>query len=484
MFTMVTSAMAQDIPSSSPSGTLQSTLLAVEVTAPADRYEKPASRTATRTNTPSLLTAQSIQIVPRTLIDDQAALTLDDAVRNVSGVQYDFGFNGAMQPLLILRGFPNTSMTASGSMSGSSSYYLDGSKVMGVPIDMANVQSVEVVKGPGSVLYGRSEPGGLVNVVTKQISSVSERSFEQTVGQRGMARTAIAASGMLSRNEAMRGRIAAAYYTANSIRDGVVDRLGSFTGSLAWVPNLDTNITAIVDHSRNRYRTDMGIPAFGDRPARLPWSRQYNDSPYLSSANTTSVKVDVTRQLDESWQVRSRLLHLDSHTSEMDIYPYRGDFGMGTRPSETCPGSGTPMCRYYFGVRPDGRYRISHANIDLTGKSQTGAISHTVLIGIDTYRTGKTGATYMEQIESVDVFHPSPGDTRGLDIRSASTDGEDYSHWRSGYVQDQIALGQRVFVTAALRRDRTNAVFGGASTRPNRIIHDTSPRCGMAVRTR
>ncbi|WP_160318665.1 TonB-dependent receptor plug domain-containing protein [Xanthomonas arboricola] len=43
------------------------------------------------------MTAQSIQIVPRALIDDQAALTLTDAVRNVSGVQYDFGFNGAME---------------------------------------------------------------------------------------------------------------------------------------------------------------------------------------------------------------------------------------------------------------------------------------------------------------------------------------------------------------------------------------------------
>lgn len=97
MFTIVTTAMGQDMPSSSPSGTLPSTLSAVEVTALADRYAKPASRTATRTNTPSLLTAQSIQIVPRALIDDQAALALTDAVRNVSGVQYDFGFNGAME---------------------------------------------------------------------------------------------------------------------------------------------------------------------------------------------------------------------------------------------------------------------------------------------------------------------------------------------------------------------------------------------------
>jgi iron complex outermembrane receptor protein len=50
------------------------------------------------------------------VIEDQNALTLTEAVRNVAGVQYDFGFNGSMQPLLILRGFPSTSMTAMGPM--------------------------------------------------------------------------------------------------------------------------------------------------------------------------------------------------------------------------------------------------------------------------------------------------------------------------------------------------------------------------------
>ena len=188
LIAMATSAIAQE-------STATSTLPTVTVTGTPDDYRPPNTSTATRTDTPSLQTSQSVQVVPRAVIEDQNALTLTDAVRNVSGVQYDFGFNGSMQPLLILRGFPNTSMTAMGSMSGSSSYYLDGSKVMGVPINMANVQSVEVVKGPASVLYGRSEPGGLVNVVTKPISSVSELSFEQTIGQRGLSRTAIEASG-------------------------------------------------------------------------------------------------------------------------------------------------------------------------------------------------------------------------------------------------------------------------------------------------
>lgn len=304
----------------------------VVVTGVPESYQAPTSATATRTDTPSLQTAQSIQVVPRAVIDDQNALTLTDAVRNVSGVQYDFGFNGSLQPLLILRGFPTTSMTAMSSMSGSSGYYLDGTKVMGVPINMANVQAIEVIKGPTSVLYGRAEPGGLVNVVTKPIAAVPEWGFEQTIGQRGLSRTLIEAAGALNTDATLRGRVAVSHYTTDSIRDFVEDRLSSFTGGLAWVPNARTSITATLDHSDNRYRTDYGIPAVGDRPADLPWSRQYNDSPYLSSAKTTSFKLDASHQFNDTWQLKGRLLRLNSDTAEMDIATYRGDYGMGMLP--------------------------------------------------------------------------------------------------------------------------------------------------------
>ena len=457
---------------------LVKTLPTTTVTGEREDYQPSSTSTATRTDTPSLQTPQSVQIVPRAVIEDQNALTLSEAVRNVAGVQYDFGFNGSMQPLLILRGFSNTSMTAMGPMSGISSYYLDGSKVMGVPINMANVQSVEVVKGPASVLYGRSEPGGLVNVVTKPISSVSELSFEQTIGQRGLSRTAVEASGALNDDRTLRGRVAASYYTADSIRDFVTDRLGAFTGSLAWVPDARTNITATLDYSDNRYRTDMGIPAVGNRPADLPWSRQYNDSPYLSSAKTTSLKLDASHQLNDIWQIKAKLLSLRSDTSEMDIYTYRGDYGLGMAPGQTCPGTGNPLCRYYFGVVPDGRYKVDQFNLDLTGKLQAGGLGHTVLVGLDTYRTSKTGTTYMQQLSSVDIYNPVVGNTPGLDsTMSMPQDYDNYSRWTSLYVQDQIAFGNGVFLSAALRHDRTSAVFGVPGTEPNAQSF-TTPRLG------
>ncbi|RYF40535.1 MAG: TonB-dependent siderophore receptor, partial [Comamonadaceae bacterium] len=231
-------------------------LPAITITADQDSYRAPESSTATRTETPNLEVSQSVQVVPQAVIQDQNNMSLSDAVRNVSGVQADFGFSGSLQPLLILRGFPSVSMTATGSIS--STYYLDGTKVQGVPIDLTNVQQVEVIKGPNSVLYGRAEPGGLVNVVTKQPSSVPSFGFEQTFGSYGLSRTSVEATGALNADGTLLGRAAASYYSADSIRDYVENRLGAFTGSLSWVPSTAARINATIGYSDNRYRTDYG----------------------------------------------------------------------------------------------------------------------------------------------------------------------------------------------------------------------------------
>ncbi len=460
-------------------GWAQTTLPTVTVTGERDDYQAPPSTTATRTSTPVLQTPQSIQTVPRAVIQDQSALTLSEALRNVAGVQFDFGFNGALQPLTILRGFPSISMTAAGSMSGSSNYYLDGSRAVGVPINMANVQSVEVIKGPASVLYGRAEPGGLVNVVTRPIASVPGASFEQTLGQYGLSRTAVEASGTLNEARTLRGRAAASYYTAGSIRDFVKDRLGDFSGTLAWAPDARTSVTANLDYSDQRYRTDYGVPANGTRPADLPWSRQFNDAPELSSARTTSLKLEASHRLSDTWQLKGRAMSLRSDTSEMDVSPYRMDYSFGRgAPEVRCPGTGNPLCRYYFYVRPEGRNRIDQFNVDLTGTFATGSVRHTLLLGADAYNSRKTGTTYFQQLSAVDIQQPAPGHTPGLDLTKAMPQNyADHNRWTSLYLQDQAALGNGVFVVGALRHDRTSAVFAAPGTEPNKQSF-TTPRLG------
>jgi iron complex outermembrane receptor protein len=429
---------------------------------------------ATRVPIPVLLTPQSIEVVPEAVIRDQKALTLTEAVRNVSGVATDFGFNGGTQPLLILRGFQMTSMSAQGSMSGSSGYYVDGTRVQGVPVNMANVQSVEVVKGPATVLFGRAEPGGLVNVVSREAQATPAFGFEQTAGSFGTSRSLLEATGALNSCQTLLGRAAVSYLDEGSNRDYVVDRLAAFDGNLVWLPREGTRLAFTVDRSDQKYRNDYGIPALGDRPADLPASRQFNDSPELSRIQSDSLRLDLEQRLAAGWSVKARALSLSSDTREVDVTPYRLDLTTGS----DCLATNNELCRYYFYARPDGRYRLWQFNADLLGDVRTGALRHQVLVGVDRYSTRKEGTTYLQQLPSVDIDHPDLGHTPALDPASSlSLDVLDRNSWTSFYVQDQVTLGA-VHVVGALRHDRTSAIFAPPGTPPNRQSF-TTPRLGV-----
>ena len=442
-----------------------------------DTYDADPGPTATKTDTPILLTPQAVQVVPRAVLNDQKALTLTDAVRNVAGVGTDFGFNGLAQPLLILRGFQSTSMTASGSMSGMSSYYINGVKVQGIPLNMANVDSVEVVKGPASVLYGRSEPGGLVNVVPRALTAVPYLGLEQTIGLYGLSRSLVEGGGALNADRTVLGRASVSYGRNSTKRDFVENRLASFSGTLAWVPDRDTRVALTLDHNAQTYRNDFGIPADGDRPADLPPTRQFNDSPELSKIDSNSLLLDAKTRMSPNWTLKGRLVSLRSDTREVDVWPYRENYFLN---GETCDNSAglNRLCRYYFYVRPDGRLKLDQATVDLAGEVQLGGLQHKLLAEVDHYRTRKTGDVFFTQINSVDVFNPSLGRAPALDT-SAPIPVDDYNRWTSLTLQDQIAFGGGWHGVYALRHDRTEALYSlTPGIEPNKQSF-TTPRIGV-----
>ena len=448
----------------------------VEVTGTAPTYEPPATSVGTKSDTPTLLTPQAIQVVPRAVLNDQKALTLTDAVRNVAGVGADFGFNGSAQPLLILRGFQTQSMTASGTMSGASVYYINGVKVQGVPLNMANVDSVEVVKGPASVLYGRAEPGGLVNVVPRALSAQPQLGLEQTIGQHGLSRTLVEGGGALNADKTLLGRASLSYDQGGSNRDFVVNQLGAFSGTLAWVPGLDTRVALTVDHNAQKYRNDFGIPADGNRPAKLPRTRQYNDAPELSTITSNSVVLDAQTRLTPNWTVKGRVVSMRARTHEVDVWPYRENYGLA---AETCDNTAglNRLCRYYFYMRPDGHVKLDQATLDLMGELQLGGLQHKLLAEIDHHSSKKTGDLYFTQINSVDVFKPVLGSAPPLDT-SFPLPLDDHNRWTSLTLQDQIAFGGGWHGVIALRHDRTDAIYSMTpGTEPNRQSF-TTPRVG------
>ena len=135
-------------------------------------YKANKSTSGTKTDTPILETPMAVQSVPQEVLEDRQTLSVQEAVKNVSGIQAASQFYDFFQ----IRGFFTTG-----------GRFRDGLQLPNVygGVNMAFVDHVEVAKGPTSMLYGRIEPGGLVNMVTKKPQAITAYSLEQQVGSWG-----------------------------------------------------------------------------------------------------------------------------------------------------------------------------------------------------------------------------------------------------------------------------------------------------------
>ncbi|WP_336884631.1 TonB-dependent receptor plug domain-containing protein [Nostoc sp.] len=205
------------------------------VTGEQDGYRVEDSSTATKTDTPLRDIPQSIQVIPRQLIEDQRITRISDALRNVSGIQEPASTTRNVFDVPIIRGFtPNSdAILRNGLRERTSSR---------IPSETANLERIEVLKGPASVLYGQGSLGGTVNLVTKQPLSSPYYSVEASVGSFDFYRSSLDFSGPLTSDKTLLYRLNAAAETSGSFVD-FLDRQRYFVSPvLTWQIDRNTKI--------------------------------------------------------------------------------------------------------------------------------------------------------------------------------------------------------------------------------------------------
>jgi outer membrane receptor for ferric coprogen and ferric-rhodotorulic acid len=135
-------------------------------------YSHPNASTANKTDTSIMETPFSVQVVPQQILKDQQVVNLQDATKNISGVQTGFGYCNLYQNFTI-RGFETTNILRNGQRNAEG--------VGRSMVEMANVNSIEVLKGPTEMLYGRLDPGGMVNVITNKPQDTAYYSLRNLV---------------------------------------------------------------------------------------------------------------------------------------------------------------------------------------------------------------------------------------------------------------------------------------------------------------
>ena len=174
------SAHAGDQSVAQPSSTVvaqaesEATLPAVKVQERKDDFKTESTPSATRTETPLRDIPQFINEVPQALIRSQGATTLQQALRNVPGISYAAAEGGIQaNQVFYLRGFPVNQ-----------DIYLDGVRDPGeYNRDLFATESVEVLKGPSALMFGRGGSGGLINQTSKMADLLPRKEVNVTLGR-------------------------------------------------------------------------------------------------------------------------------------------------------------------------------------------------------------------------------------------------------------------------------------------------------------
>lgn len=419
-------------------------------------YVAEKANTATRTDTPLIQVPQSVEVVTQKVIEDQRAIHVEQALRNVSGVALgDVGQSGIAADVAYCRGFPcgyfknflrnedqNQSLTFR---------------------DISNIQRLEVLKGPASVLYGRSQPGGIINILTKQPQAERYASISQIIGNYNYYRTMIDVTGPLNKSKTLLFRINGAYENMESFRDIVRGQRYFISPVFTWLAGNNTTITIEGEYIRDRRTPDFGIPAIGRGLASLPDSRFLGERFDTMAFEEARAGLTVEHRFNNTWRIESRL-RMDKSTATA----YR------TVAAGLLPDNRT-MARFIFDqLAPVSSYYWRN---DVIGKFSTGSIGHNLLAGAE---VGRQYASYDQAAalsSAIDIFNPV------YDAPVPALNRTPFSHSFANaigwYAQDQISLLDNLHVLIGARGDYfyQHSNVAGAETKAEDFAF--SPRVGV-----
>ena len=336
-------------------------------------YVAPDSATGTKTDTPLIETPMSVIVIPQQVLQDQQALTLDRVLSNVRGVKSGGG-EGA-QESITLRGFFTTTTFVNGFRL--EEYSTTGGGTLG-GTSLTNVDRVEVLLGPAAILYGRVEPGGMVNIMTKQPEAQFSATVQQLVGSWNHFVTSADLNAPLNADKTLLFRVNASYDTADSWRDTVYSHVGFLSPVLTWQISPGTRLSLEGEFRRSIANQDVGQVVPLD-----PVTSDYVWIGRTSTVTSNRGKTDTSRYfetlshaINEDWSVTQKYMRA------LTIVP---------RSSSDYPADMTLQNGQWFADRSvsvSGSLNKTDAGIvDLVGHFGARRIRHTLLVGADYYRT-------------------------------------------------------------------------------------------------
>lgn len=429
----------------------------------ANSYLTTVSSAGTKTDLPLNEVPQAITVVNRELMDSQDVVKLDDALKNVAGVMPGGYYDG--WDYYRIRGFDASFNT-----------YIDGLRGgNGMMEETWGLESVEVLKGPSSALYGESVLGGLVNIVTRKPVPATFAHVQVTAGSYNFVDPAIDVGGSLNSSHTVYGRLAALYHSADTFVDYTFRHRYYIAPSLTWHPRSATSLTLIGRFQRDNGRQGMPLPAQGlilpNPNGQIPISR------YIGELEANANKMSQANQ-QFGFQFHQGLgEHLALHQNARFAW-YQQDWNRIYYPAYLSDDQST---LYRYPLSWHGPWQAHEVDTNLEGHGSFLKMDHDALLGFDFYRSPTEGLGYSidfndpNAYEPLNLFNPVYG-ANPIQPLSLYTDTYTVVQYAGTYLQDHIRLPKHFTVTGGGRLDLAKNESKGS---PNQNGTGLTPRLGV-----
>ncbi|WP_212630981.1 TonB-dependent siderophore receptor [Pseudomonas sp. KB-10] len=447
----------------------------MQITAPSERADGPVdgyrasrSASATRTDTPIHEIPQSISVVPAQVVQDIGAVRLEDALDYAGGVERGNNFGGQGLTEFLIRGF------------NSQEFYRNGFAVnRGYPNmpDASTIERIEVLRGPAAMLYGRSDPGGTFNIVSKQPQAERRTVLGSQVNSEGLRRGTLDTTGALDEQAAFTYRLNLVAEGGDSFRDDVESERYNVAPVLRWQLNETTAVTLEGDYLHNRHPLDRGVTRYSNQNGKLPRDRFLGEESAgkLTNANATT-QLRIEHLLNDSWTLRGGVQYLD------------GELSGGAVENNSNAYTGLPAGSTTIGRNYNERWlnwNDVNAQANAEGNFDLGGFAHTLLVGVEYDKFNYNSLIIRSpggNAYPIDLYNPVHGQPLpGLVSPPTTHDAETLKSY-AFYLQDQIALTERLKAQVGARIERFEQSYVNKLNRNgnwDQAHNAVSPRFGL-----
>ncbi|MEB3356620.1 MAG: TonB-dependent siderophore receptor [Synechococcales bacterium] len=481
----------------------------IVVAEPLPRYRVPTARAGTRTDTDILNVPQGIQVIPQAVIEDQGATSLGEALRNVSGVSPGRSAAGGRATTPIIRGFETDNILRNGLRDDT----------LRLSSGITNVEQVEILKGPASVLFGAGNLGGTINLITEVPLSEPFYELELTAGSDAFYQASIDLTSPLREVGGPEYRLNLAYEDRGSFRDFENGNFLFVAPSLQLIETERTNFIIDFEYLNSVTReTAPGLPAIsaigvedntlvdtilssgGEIPeADLEAAGTLDiaanlGEPEISRTETSILRVAYRFEHDfsENWTFRNEFLGSFQDTPEDTSV-----VGVGFVQEQGQPNLGL-LNRIYID-NPNYRENLT-LNTNLVGDFEIAGIDQTLLLGLEWSReeardkiVQRLFLPFLSSLEPFQIFDPNYNPQRFFDETDLDVNeilGSDtFTRTRTIglYGQTQLNFSDRLIVLLGGRLDFANQTFQDEASRVDTSTITTSdtvfsPRVGLVFK--